>query len=184
MDKTEFQRTFLLEALPEPLTRASRHIQIFDNYIADTRIRLRSIRDPQTRTWTRILQQRFPIAENDPAALRIEEIYLNDAEYDRFKLFEGTEIRKNRYFHEFDSKIFVFDVFLGELWGLNMAKIEFENVDDQRRFEPPPFLFLEVTNNAFFLGERLVSKKFTDVLAEVAKLETFELSPNKGGGRL
>jgi len=172
MDKTnntEFQRTFLLEALPEPLTRARSHIQIFDNYIADTRIRLRSIRDPQTRSWTRILQQRFPIAENDLTVLKIAEIYLNDTEYNRFKFLEGAEIRKNRYFHEFDLKIIAFDVYMGELWGLNIAKIEFENIDNLQKFEPPRFLFLEVTNNVFFSGEQLVSKKLTEVQEEVAK---------------
>ncbi len=172
MDKTnntEFQRTFLLEALPEPLTRARSHIQIFDNYIADTRIRLRSIRDPQTRSWTRILQQRFPIAENDLTVLKIAEIYLNDTEYNRFKFLEGAEIRKNRYFHEFDLKIIAFDVYMGELWGLNIAKIEFENIDNLQKFEPPRFLFLEITNNVFFSGEQLVSKKLTEVQEEVAK---------------
>ncbi len=172
MDKTnntEFQRTFLLEALPEPLTRARSHIQIFDNYIADTRIRLRSIRDPQTRSWTRILQQRFPIAENDLTVLKIAEIYLNDTEYNRFKFLEGAEIRKNRYFHEFDLKIIAFDVYMGELWGLNIAKIEFENIDNLQKFEPPRFLFLEVTNNVFFSGEQLVSKKLTEVQEEIAK---------------
>ena len=35
MDKTyrnEFRRRYLIEALPDPLTRASRHLQLFDNY--------------------------------------------------------------------------------------------------------------------------------------------------------
>src|SRR4030095_16086172 len=101
MDKTyrtELYRMFLIEALPDPLTPGSSHIQIFDNYIANTRMRLRSIRAPETREWTRILQQRFPIGD---ASLRwkIAEMHLNDAEYAQFQIFEGTEIRKNRYFH-------------------------------------------------------------------------------------
>ena len=60
MDKTartETRRIFLLHNLPEPLTRASRHLQIFDNYIENTRLRLRSVRIPETKTWTWILQQ-------------------------------------------------------------------------------------------------------------------------------
>src|SRR5688572_9267094 len=101
--KTEFRRVFLIEELPEPLTRASRHLQFFDNYIANTRMRLRSVRDPETKGWTHILQQCSPAGENDISCLKIGEIYLNDAEYDRFKLFEGHEIRKNRYFHDFDG---------------------------------------------------------------------------------
>lgn len=167
--KTEFHRTFLIEALPAPLTRASRHLQLFDNYIANTRMRLRSIRDPQTKGWTYILQQRAPAVGEDISALKIADIYLNEAEYDRFKLFEDHEIRKNRYFHEFDRVPFEFDVFLGNLWGLNMARIGFENAESLNDFEPPLSAVLEVSKNPFFYGDNLVSKKFVDVQAEVMK---------------
>jgi CYTH domain-containing protein len=169
-NRTEIHRTFLLEALPEPLTRASAHIQIFDNYIPGTRLRLRSVRNPESASWTRILQQRFPAAEGNLSNMRLTEIYLNDAEYAQFQIFEGAEIRKNRYFHEFDGRNFSFDVFLGNLWGLNMARVEFETPEDLDRFDPPPFVVIEVTNNPFFLGESLVSTGFDGVRAEVAKL--------------
>ena len=168
-NRTELHRSFLLEALPEPLTRASAHIQIFDNYIAGTRLRLRSVRDPETASWTRILQQRFPLVEDRLSAMKISEIYLNDAEHAQLQIFEGSEIRKNRYFHEFDGRIFAFDVFLGKLWGLNMARVEFDSAEDLDQFEPPPFAAFEVTSDPFFLGETLVTKDFEDVRAEVAK---------------
>ncbi|MEO7672512.1 MAG: hypothetical protein ABIU09_00365 [Pyrinomonadaceae bacterium] len=173
MDKTsknEFQRIFLIEALPEPLTRASRHLQFFDNYIANTRMRLRSIRDPQTKAWTHILQQRFPANDEDLSCLKTAEIFLSESEYDRFKLFEGSEIRKNRYFHEFDRRSVALDVYLGDFWGLNMARFEFDNAASLTAFEPPPFAVFEVTNDPFFLGDNLVLKKFADVQAEVAKI--------------
>ena len=164
-------RTFLVEALPEPLTRASNHIQIFDNYITGTRLRLRSVRDPHTASWTRLLQQRFSPVEGDLSSVKISEIYLNEAEYARFELFEGDEIRKNRYFHEFDRRMFAFDVFLGGLWGLNTARVEFENAAELQGFEPPPFAVLEVTNEPFFVGDVLVTKKFEDVRLEVEKFD-------------
>jgi len=169
-NRTEMHRAFLIEGLPEPLTRASAHIQIFDNYVQDTRLRIRSVRDPETAGWTRILQQRFPANEDDLSALKFAEIYLNDAEHAHFEIFEGTEIRKNRYFHEFDGRNFAFDVYLGKLWGLNIARVEFETADDLDRFEPPPFAVVEITNDPFFLGEILVTKSFEDVRAEVSKL--------------
>ena len=173
MDKTsrtEMHRSFLIEGLPEPLTRASAHIQIFDNYIPDTRLRLRSVRDPGTATWTRILQQRFPAVENDLSCLKVSEIYFNEAEYAHFQIFEGSEIRKNRYFHEFDSRTVAFDVFLGKLWGLNIARVEFEAESELREFEPPPFAVIEVTHDPFFSGEILVTKDLEDVRAEMVDL--------------
>lgn len=168
-NRTEMHRSFLVEGLPEPLTRASAHIQLFDNYITGTRLRLRSVRQPETAAWTRILQQRFPVNEENLACLKFSEIYLNDAEYAQLQIFEGSEIRKNRYFHEFDRRTFAFDVFLGKLWGLNIARVEFESEAELEKFEPPPFSVLEITNDPFFFGEILVTKTFEDVRAEVGK---------------
>lgn len=170
-NRTEMHRSFLVEGLPEPLTRASAHIQLFDNYITGTRLRLRSVRHPETAAWTRILQQRFPVSEENLACLKFSEIYLNDAEYAQLQIFEGSEIRKNRYFHEFDRRTFAFDVFLGELWGLNIARVEFETEDELSKFEPPPFTVLEITNDPFFLGQILVTKSFEEVRGEFAKFE-------------
>jgi CYTH domain-containing protein len=158
-NRTEIQRLFLLDGLPEPLTRASRHLQIFDNYISNTRMRLRSVRVPETKEWTHILQQRFPANAGDLSCMRSSEFYLNTAEHERFQIFEGNEIRKNRYFHEFDGRMVAFDLFLGDLWGLNIAKVEFEGIEAAADYEPPPFALFEVTSHSFFDGESLVSKK-------------------------
>jgi CYTH domain-containing protein len=168
-NRTEMHRSFLIDGLPEPLTRASAHLQIFDNYIEGTRLRLRSVRDPDNGSWTRILQQRFPAAEDNLAVLKVTEIYLIDAEYAHFQIFEGSEIRKNRYFHEFDGRVFAFDVFLGALWGLNIARVELGSAEELDRFQPPPFAVLEVTSEPFFDGGVLVTKSFEDVRAELAK---------------
>ncbi|MGE3467159.1 MAG: hypothetical protein AB7J13_09515 [Pyrinomonadaceae bacterium] len=168
--QTEHHRLFLIEGLPEPLTPASSHLQIFDNYVEDTRLRLRHVRDPYTKAWTRILQQRFAAGEDDLAVTKLAEIYLNDQEHSLFEQFEGREIRKNRYFHEFDLVPFVFDIYLGDLWGLNTAKVDFETHDKMANFTPPPFAVFEVTNDPFFAGEHLVTKKFDDVQAEVSRL--------------
>ena len=64
---------------------------------------------------------------------------LNEAEYEHFKPFEGNEIRKNRYFHEYDGRIFEFDVYLGPLWGINRARVEFQSIDDMSELIVPPW---------------------------------------------
>jgi CYTH domain-containing protein len=167
---TELHRTFLLEGLPEPLTRASSHLQIFDNYIEGTRIRLRNIRDPYSTAWTHILQQRFSASDADPAITKIAEIHLNDAEYAVFQRFEGREVRKNRYFHEFDRVLFAFDAYLGRLWGLNTARVDFESVSEMEKFVPPPFAIFEITKDPFFAGDNLIEMNFEAIQAEVARL--------------
>ena len=171
--QTELHRLFLIERLPEPLTPASSHLQLFDSYIPNTRMRLRQIRDPYTNTWTRVLQQRFPATEDEYAVIKLAEIYLNDMEYAVFERFGSKEIRKNRYFHEFDRVSFAFDVYLGPLWGLNTARVEFASREQMKDFVPPPFAVFEVTEDKFFSGEELVGKSFAEVQAEVARIGPF-----------
>ncbi len=181
MDKTkqiEIRRVFLIENLPAPLTRASRHLQIFDNYIENTRLRLRSVRIPETKQWTWILQQRFPF--EDLSRWQIAEIYLNEAEHHAFEIFEGravkknervetSEIRKNRYFYNLNGEQLEIDLFLGELWGLCLAKINFKSVEEMTAFVIPSFAILEVTRNEFFVGANLIGKNFRDVQDEFEK---------------
>lgn len=185
MDKTyrdELHRLFLIQGLPEPLVPASSHLQIFDNYIENTRLRLRSMRSPETKEWKFILQQRFPVSEN-LAHWKIAEIYLNDAEHAAFEIFEGreirknervesSEIRKNRYFHNLNRRVIEIDVFLGDLWGLTLAHVIYENEQDFENFEIPPFVISEVTNNPFFTGENLVGKKFADIQTEFERMNS------------
>jgi|SRR5690606_16415244 len=171
MDKAtriELRRTFLIEDLPEPLTRAAEHLQFFDDYISNTRMRLRSVRDPATKKWTRVLQQRETSA--DGRVIEYAEIFLSDAEYARFEIFEGTEIRKNRYFHDLDGRRYELDVYLWPLWGLNTAIAYFENEEEMNAFEPPEFLVREITNNTFFYGENLVTKSMDDVKVEIGTI--------------
>jgi CYTH domain-containing protein len=173
MDKTyrtELSRLFLIEALPVPLTPASSHLQLFDNYITETRLRLRTVRVPETKEWTYLLQQRLSLHEVELSCMKVAEMHLNDAEHTRLETFEGNEVRKNRYFHEFDSRSFTFDIYLGALWGLNRARVDFQSEDDLRAFQPPPFAIFEVTYVPFFDDANLVYRNFEDVQTAVAKL--------------
>ena len=168
--QTELHRTFLIERLPEPLIPASSHLQIFDNYIENTRLRLRKIRDPYSSAWTRMLQQRFTVDDNNFNSTRISELHLDENEYSVFERLEGCEIRKNRYFHEVDLVSFIFDVYLGSLWGLTISKVYFETVEQRDAFTPPPFAVFEITNDPFFVGDVLVGKNFNEIQSEIARL--------------
>ena len=167
--RTELQRTFLIEGLPEPLERKSSHLQIFDNYIHETPLRLRSIRVPETKEWTLMLQKRYPAAEFG-AEWNIEEIHLTESEYEHFKPFEGNEIRKNRYYAEFDGRGFEFDVYLGALWGLNRARVGFADRDEMVSLVVPEFVVAEITDESFFDDSNLVNQNLESVRQEVERL--------------
>src|SRR5918912_3220801 len=74
--RTERERKFLLRELPEPLTRASEHVQIWDNYITNTRLRLRRIRVPKTKEYILKLTQKYAPAPPDFSRTVITNTYL------------------------------------------------------------------------------------------------------------
>src|SRR5918992_3920768 len=154
--RIERERRFILRELPEPLTRASEHVQIWDNYITGTRMRLRKIRIPQTKKWNLKLTQKFAPAPPDYSRTVITNTYLSAYEYEVLSVFEGNEIRKNRYPFEYEGRKYSIDVFLGALWGLILAETEFETDEEMNEFTLPPFAVMDVTNEEMFTGGRLV----------------------------
>ena len=167
--RVERERRFLLQQLPEPLTRASKHIQIWDNYITNTRLRLRKIRIPETKKYVLKLTQKFAPEVADFSRTVITNTYLNAAEYEVLSIFEGNEIRKNRYPYEFEGRNFSIDVFLGALWGLILAETEFQTDEEMQAFTPPPFVFREVTNDELFTGGSLVHLTFDELRRKVGE---------------
>jgi len=161
--RTERERRFLLRELPEPLTRASEHVQIWDNYVTNTRLRLRKIRVPKTKEYVLKLTQKFAPAAGDFSRTTITNIYLSAAEYEVLSVFEGNEIRKNRYPFEHEGRRYSIDVFLGALWGLILAETDFDTDEEMDAFQLPPFAFRDVTNDELFTGGSLVGLTFDEI---------------------
>jgi CYTH domain-containing protein len=161
--RQEFERRFLLRALPEGLTKADPHTQITDNYITGTRLRLRKVREPRTNEWTLKLTQKFAPDPADSSRTLITNIYLTEYEYEVLSVFEANEIRKNRYPYEHGGRRYTVDVFLGQLLGLILAETEFTNEAEMRALETPPFAAREVTNDEMFTGARLVELTAADI---------------------
>ena len=155
--RVERERRFLLRELPPALKLSDYHTQIFDNYITGTRLRLRKIRVPSRREWVWKLTQKFAPDPADLSRTLITNIYLSRYEYEMLAIFEGNEIRKNRYPYEHERRSYTIDVFLGDLQGLILAETEFETDEEMSDFPTPPFAALDVTAEEMFTGGRLVS---------------------------
>ncbi len=163
----ERERRYLLEDLPEGLSRADHHLQITDNYLTGTRLRLRKVRDPQTNKWVVKLTQKFAPDPEDLSRALITNIYLNAQEAETLAVFEANEIRKNRYYFEFAGKQFSVDMFLGDLFGLVLAEVALTTDDELASFPTPPFALADVTNNPTFTGGRLCYLTFAEVKAAI-----------------
>jgi CYTH domain-containing protein len=163
----ERERRFLLREYPPGLEPAHFHTQIFDNYITNTRLRLRKIREPYKREWIFKLTQKFAPAVEDFSRTFITNLYLTQAEYEMFQIFEGNEIRKNRYPYEHEGRKFSVDVFLGALHGLILAETEFNTDEEMDNFQLPSFAVMEVTNDLMFTGGRLVELTAGEIREEL-----------------
>jgi CYTH domain-containing protein len=179
--RIERERRYLLQNLPEGLTRADPHVQITDNYITGTRLRLRKVRDPRTNKWTVKFTQKFAPDPADLSRTFITNTYLNAAEYQVLSVFEANEIRKNRYTFEWEGRKFTIDMFLGDLFGLVLAEVSFESDTDLAGFPKPPFAIAEVTNNELFTGGKLCDLTFEDIRDEIRRSATASSIGNRAG---
>jgi CYTH domain-containing protein len=165
--RVERERRYLLQDLPEGLTRADAHLQIIDNYLTGTRLRIRKVRDPRTNKWTVKFTQKIVPNPADFSRTMITNIYLNALEAETLAVFDANEIRKNRYLFEFEGRKFSVDMFLGDLFGLVLAETSFETDEELASFAKPPFAVADVTNNELFTGGKLCALTFADIREEI-----------------
>jgi CYTH domain-containing protein len=165
--RVERERRYLLQDLPEGLTRTDPHLQITDNYLTGTRLRIRRVREPRTNTWTVKFTQKFPLQPDDLSRTVITNIYLNAIEAETLSVFNSNEIRKNRYYFNYEGRKFSVDMFLGDLFGLVLAEVSFETDEELSNFPKPSFALAEVTNQIAFSGGRLAELTFADVRQEI-----------------
>ncbi len=167
--RIERERRYLLRDLPEGMTRADSHLQITDNYITGTRLRLRKVRDPRTNKWTVKFTQKYAPDPGDLSRTVITNTYLNALEAEILSVFDTNEIRKNRYSFEFAGRKFSIDMFLGDLFGLVLAEVSFETDEELDNFPTPPFALADVTNEPLFTGGSLCELTFSDVRAQISE---------------
>ncbi len=165
--RVERERRYLLQDLPEGMTRADPHVQITDNYLTGTRLRIRKVRDPKTNKWVVKFTQKFAPNPADLSRTIITNTYLNALEAENFAMFDANEIRKNRYKFNYDGHEFSVDMFLGDLFGLVLAEVGFETDEELENFPMPTFAIADVTNLELFTGGRLSELSFEDIRQEI-----------------
>ena len=167
--RVERERRYLLNELPEGLARTDLHLQITDNYITGTRLRIRKVRDARTNKWTVKFTQKFAPNPADLSHTIITNTYLSAAEAETLSVFEANEIRKNRYYYDFEGRRFSVDMFLGDLFGLVLAETSFETDQEMQVFPLPPFALADVTDSEMFSGGKLCELSIEDIRKEVQR---------------
>ncbi|MBA3715861.1 MAG: hypothetical protein H0W76_26015 [Pyrinomonadaceae bacterium] len=166
--RIERERRFLLRELPPGLSITDEHAQITDNYITGTRLRLRKSRWVTTNEWTLKLTQKHTPQPPDFSRTLITSIFLNEYEYEVLSVFEGNEIRKNRYPYEHEERKYSVDVFLGDLRGLILAETDFDTDEEMDDFPVPPFAAIDVSRDETFTGGSLAYLTSTEIREALA----------------
>ena len=89
--RIEREQRYLLRDLPAGLNRADHHLQITDNYITGTRLRIRKVRDPATNKWIVKFTQKFAPDPKDLSRTIITNIYLNATEAETLAIEKATK---------------------------------------------------------------------------------------------
>ena len=160
--KREFERRWLLAALPPAVDPQRPWARITDHYLDGTRFRVRE--RVALETWDVVwkLTHKFPerAGANDRAV--ITNNYLTREEYERFRRLPGREVTKHRWIVEQDGGRYGIDAYLGRLGGLVTAEREYATHEELVRASPlpPPFVGVDVTNHPEFTGGALAGATF------------------------
>ncbi|HEV7804826.1 MAG TPA: CYTH domain-containing protein [Solirubrobacteraceae bacterium] len=145
---TEIERKFLLDELPAALAFA-RRTAILQGYLAldgDTEVRVR--RTPAGATLT--------IKHGGGEVRVVEELALGERQADAlWQLTEDRRLQKTRRIMHVDGLEVSVDEYFGELDGLIVAEVEFDDEDAARAFMPPAWFGREVTGEAAYANRTL-----------------------------
>jgi CYTH domain-containing protein len=166
--RAELERRFLLARAPKgPCVRRA---AITDLYVTGTRLRLRRAVETTASgsTILRKFTQKIPAPSGGPGL--ITTVYLDEAEHSVLSELPGSGLTKTRY----SVPPFGVDVFTGDLAGLLMAEIEFEDAEEEKHFQVPPDVVAEVTADPRLSGGRLAVTKRNELVPLLAE---FGLEP-------
>jgi CYTH domain-containing protein len=170
--KREYERRWLLPALPAGLDPAQPWARITDHYLEGTRFRVRERVALQSGDVVWKLTHKFPERDGSNDRVVITNNYLTREEYDRFRRLPGQSLIKHRWLLERDGARYGVDAFLGPLTGLIIVEREYETHEALLGSATPLFEGAEVTDRSEFTGGALAGKSFYEIRQIVCALLT------------
>jgi adenylate cyclase len=165
----EVECRYLLNTIPDALLGVPKGWQITDRYFPNTRLRLRHMRSLSGDENVYKLTQKYRSEAQNAYETTITNVYLTEAEYERFEALEARILEKKRYPYTLQSYSLSIDVFEGRHHGLILAEMEVEKKEVVDELALPSFILKDVTADPFFTGGNLVTmteEEFRQGLAE------------------
>jgi CYTH domain-containing protein len=153
----EVECRYLVNQIPDKLLDNPQGWQITDRYFPDTRLRLRHMQSLSGNNHIYKLTQKYRSEVQSAYETIITNVYLTEAEYDRFEVLEAKILKKKRYQYSLPNFPLSLDVFEGRHRGLILAEREVEKKADIAELVLPSFILKDVTDDPFFTGGNLVT---------------------------
>ncbi len=148
--RPEFERRFLLEAVPAGLQGA---ILVEDRYLAGTRLRLRRIRDDRGRGPVSMkLGHKVRPDPNDPSLNMHTSFYLNESEYQLLADLPAQNAAKLRYRLPLGGLVASVDEYVTPRRGLILLEVEMGSREALDQFAVPDYAGREVTWDEAYTG--------------------------------
>ena len=168
--RIEYERRFLVSPRARWESFVESYSKTFeDNYLRNTRLRIRLLTDSDT--GRRLVKLTKKIESASPYLTTISRILLSPGEHELLEGLEGDRLRKVRYYHHHLGRVFSVDVFEGELEGLVLCEAEAEDLAGLMLITPPAYAEREVTEDPFFTGGNLCRTTRAELLAKLSALE-------------
>lgn len=152
--RVEYERRFLVSALANWRSLVEPYSKSFeDRYLQDTRLRLRLLTDSDS--GRQLIKLTKKAASSSPYFCTISRILLSYGEYMLLSSLASRQLKKTRYYHHYEDRVFSIDVFEGELEGLILCETEASSLEELMQAEPPDYVKQEVTEDEFFTGGAL-----------------------------
>lgn len=161
----EYERRFLLGHRPHGMIDPR---AIVDEYINDTRLRLRTVDWPDTDEHQQKLGHKRRLVEGDPTGIMCTSLYLDDNEVAVLSLLPSRRLAKTRWRLNVGAVVASVDVFEESLEGLILLEVDLGAPDLLDGFTPPSWAGPDVTRNERFTGGELAGRSFHDLADDIS----------------
>lgn len=161
----EYERRFLLAHRPRGMVDPR---AIVDEYINDTRLRLRTVDWHDTGQHDQKLGHKRRLVDGDPTAIMCTSLYLDDDEVAVLSLLPSRRLAKTRWRLNIGAVVASVDVFEESLEGLILMEVDLGDPTLLEEFTPPSWVGPDVTRTERFTGGELAGLSFQDLAADIS----------------
>lgn len=110
-----------------------------------------------------------PIHDGDASQQLERTVILDQDEFQALQSADGKKIEKTRYYYAENGYQYEIDVFGGDLTGLVLVDVEFDDDESQQQFVMPDWCLGDVTQETFVAGGMLAGKLYADIETELGR---------------